>query len=412
MNILILHRIPYHKINYHLSIDHDDHQVTYIGLAKNLANLPTHIRYQTIERAGIDNLADEVLAAIHSRNLPVDLVISLSENELTDAAQIRQALGLPGADVSAIHKLRDRQLIRQLVSQDGVRVPHSVALARFARALKLPWKGKTVLRQGACNIVRIYDSPADILSAIKQQKTGMPDLDQSQALLDQFEVEEYIDGDYMHYDGLVRDGRIIVMQCSQYVGNCLLYAQGLPLGSVQIDTGPAEIKWAQHIIDATGIRQGAFHLELINTAQDRVFLDIANRAGGACVVDTFRMATGINLISAELSLLLGEEIVVKIRKKSKRFGWFVFPGHHLESGACRITGHTAFRKDPHLLRLEILGKTCSLPRTVTYQSGTVPMAGTIGGSSHQEMRNWLAKMFREVNVKSVSSIVASKSKVI
>ncbi len=407
MNILILHRIPYYKINYHLSIDHEVHQVTYIGLAKNLENLPTHIRYQTIERAGAGNLADEVLAAIHSRNLPVDLVISLSENELTDAARLRESLGLPGAGISETHQMRDRLLMKQLVAQDGIRVPQTVALARFAAVLKLPWKGKTVLRQAnsvAGNIIRIYDSPADILSAINQKKTGVAQLDKNQLLLDQFEVEEYIDGDNLHFDGLVKDGQILIMLGSQYVGNCFLYAQGQPLGSVQIETGSAYSRWVQKIIDATGIRQGAFHLELISTGKDRIFLDIANRPGGASVVDTFRMATGINLISAELSLQLGEEIVMKVRKKSKRFGWFMFPGHHLEPGTCKITGHTAFMKHPYLLRFELLGKTCAVPRAVTYQSGIVPISGTIGGSSHDDMRNWLGKMFREVNVKSVSKI--------
>jgi len=406
LNILILHRIPYHKINYHLSIDHDVHQVTYIGLAKNLANLPTHIRYQTVDRPGTGNVAEEVLAAIRSRKLAADLIISLSENELADAAKVRKTLGLPGADQTEILKMRDRLRIRQLVTQEGVRVAQAVALARFAKSLKLPWKGKTVLRDldaGTGNDARIFDSPAGILCAIRQKTTGMTQLDQNQALLDQFEVEEYIDGDYLHFDGLVKEGRIIVMQSSQYVGNRLLYAQGQPLGSVQIDTAPADTKWAQKIIDATGIRQGAFHIELVNRAGERVFLDIANRAGGACVVDTFRMATGINLVSAELSLLLGEEIIVKIRRKSKRFGWFMFPGHHLAPGTCRITGHTAFMEHPFLLRFEIMGKTCALRRGVTYQCGTVPLSGTISATSHLEMRNWLEKMFREVNIRSAST---------
>ena len=406
MNILILHRIPYHKINYHLSIDHDDHQVTYIGLAKNLANLPTHIHYQTVEIAGMGNLAEEVLAAIHSESLSVDLVISLSETELADAARVREALGLPGAGSSEIHQLRDKSLMRQLVAQQDIPVPRTMPLARFIATKTVPWTGKTILKpldQAAEHNARIFASANEILAAINQNKTGMARLDQSSPLVDLFAIEECISGETMHYDGLVRDGTILIMQASQYVGNCLLYSQGQPLGSVQVETSTDDIRWAQKVITATGIRQGAFHLELVKSLSGRVFLEIANRAGGASVVETFRMATGINLITAELTLLLGEELSIKVRKKSKRFGWFVFPGHHLEQGTRQIIGHAPYLDHAHMLRYEILGKSCPLPREITYQPNCVPMSGLIGGASGEAMCSWLKKMFRDVKIRTVSN---------
>ena len=409
MNILILHRIPYHRINYHLSIDHDLHQVTYIGLPDQLANLPGHIRYRTLTRAGLGSLADEVLSAIESEKLAVDAVIALSESELSDAARVREVLGVPGAGVSEIRNWRDKSVLKQLAVEHGLRVPRRMPLDRFALLNSLPWSGQTVLQalDPKCgDASAVFGNADEILTAMHQKKTGLAALDKTRAQLDSFELEELISGQHMHFDGLVENGQIIVMTGSQYIGNCKLYAQGQPIGSVQVETSADDALWAQKLIRAAGIQRGAFHIELISTPAGRVFLDLDNRPGGACVVETFRMATGINLIAAELSILLGEQINVKIRRKSKRFGWFAFPGHHLKPGTCVISAHHAFLTHPIMLRCEMLNKSSPLPRAVTYQPSALPMSGIIGAASSIEMANLLKKMFREVKIESVCKNIA------
>ena len=413
LNILIFHRIPYHKINYHLSIDHKLHHVTYIGLAKNLANLPSHIQYQAIERPGLGDVADEVIDAIRSRNLAVDLVISMSEFEQFEAAKVRKILGIAGTTIEDIRRARNKLLMKQLVTSHGLRAPRALTLTEFVSVMKVPWQGKTVIKplNGSASVdVRIFENPAALHNAVSQGSTGIARLDRPGPALDQFEVEEFITGELLHFDGLVKNGKVILVRGSRYVGDCFSYAQGQPLGSVQIETAWADEMWVQKTVDAIGIRQGAFHLEAIMDGPEKVFLEIANRAGGANVVETFRMATGINLLAADLTIQLGEDIRVRIRKKSRKYGWFVFPGHHLPEGTCQISGQANYIDHPMMIRCATLGKKALLPREITYQSKVVPMSGIICGSSSEDMINWLKKMFRDVKIKSVSPQPVRKKK--
>lgn len=50
MKILVLHRVPYFKIEYHRGISHDRHDVTYFGTDQALATLPPHLRCERVSR--------------------------------------------------------------------------------------------------------------------------------------------------------------------------------------------------------------------------------------------------------------------------------------------------------------------------------------------------------------------------
>src|SRR5690348_3505694 len=105
MKLLVLHRIPYHKVSYHRGIDHTQHDVTYIGTAEALQNIPADLRCQRWVRPGKGNVADEVLVQLEKRRGRkhcFDRVISLSEYELLDAAQVREALGITGPKLAEV----------------------------------------------------------------------------------------------------------------------------------------------------------------------------------------------------------------------------------------------------------------------------------------------------------------------
>jgi hypothetical protein len=405
LNILIFHRIPYHRINYHLSIDHSQHDVTYIGTAKHLADLPHHIRFKAIERPGTLPLVNEVMDAIQAHDLHPEMLIAQSEFEMLDAATVREQLGIHGTTVNEVKKLRDKEQVRRLIAETGIRQPRRAALSKVVREQHTRWEGKTALvdlRDGGdvhSPDVRLFNSPEELMYALKVRNTGIERLDCDQPRLEQFEAEELVDGKIMHYDGLINEGRVAIMIGSMYVGDCLSYVAGNPLGSVQVDLSSADQLWVQTVVEAIGIRHGMFHLEAVIGDSGRVFLDFANRAGGAKVVETFRMATGVNLVTADLATQMGEEIAIKSRRKPKKFGWFVFPGHHLPDGCCRISGHHGYVDHPMMIRCEMLKKSTPLPRHVTYRSAAVPMSGIVGGSSSDEMVNWIRKMFKEVRIR-------------
>jgi hypothetical protein len=147
MDILILHRIPYDRIQYHRGIDHAAHRVTYIGKAEALANLPHDLPCTRVERAGIQSTYEEVCAWLAQQSLVFDRIVSMSEYELLDAARLRQRFNVPGASVEQVALVRNKVLMKGAVSRAGLRVPDFMPLQAFLddhRSAR--WRGKTVLK--------------------------------------------------------------------------------------------------------------------------------------------------------------------------------------------------------------------------------------------------------------------------
>jgi hypothetical protein len=411
MNILVLHRIPYHKINYQLGIDHERHAVTYIGTAAALSSIPAELTCRKVERPG-NALADtEVTAWMSGAQQRFDRVISLSEYELLDAARIRARFGIAGPSPSDAEKVRDKVIMKQAVASHGIAVPRFMSLGEFVESENTPWGGKTVLKplDGASSEdVVIFGSSERLLSAMAFRTTGVVRLDKTDAELTGFEIEEFVEGPILHFDGLVNHGHLLVVQASRYIGTCLGYARGKPLGSYQIPLNDQTTNWVTTCLSAVEIDQGSFHLEAIESPRGLVFLEIANRVGGADVVDTFEMATGVHLPSEELKILLGEKVDLSNRAASDaRFGWFVFPGHHLASTHCHLKQAESFARNPMMVRWSQLSPDRPLPRNITYQAADVPAAGVVRGSSSEAVADFMEKMFSLVEIVPVEERVAA-----
>lgn len=102
MNILILHRVPYQRVDYARGIDHNQHDVTYFGVRDILDTLPTDLRCIKVERPGKASAFEEARAWLEAQLQQFDRVIALSEYELLDAARLREWLGVSGAKVDEV----------------------------------------------------------------------------------------------------------------------------------------------------------------------------------------------------------------------------------------------------------------------------------------------------------------------
>ena len=76
-------------------------------------------------------------------------------------------------------------------------------------------------------------------------------------------------------------------------GACLEFAQGVPQGSIQLDDDGGRCRVALDYLRAVGIRNGPFHLEMIEAIDGMVFLEVAARPGGGEIVETFRLARAL-----------------------------------------------------------------------------------------------------------------------
>ncbi|MBF9072806.1 ATP-grasp domain-containing protein [Streptacidiphilus fuscans] len=418
MKILVLHRVPYFKIEYHRGISHDRHEVTYYGTDQALATLPPDLRCERVSRAGSRSAFDEARDWLADAPRDFDRIISVSEYELLDAARLRKYLGVPGAPVEQVLLARDKVLMKQAVDDAGLRVPRFLPLRRFlGQNGHAPWTGRTVLkphRGASSEDVLVFDTPARVATAVTNGRTGVARLDAGSGV-DDFEVEEFLSGPIRHFDGLVQGGQVLVLSASEYVGTCLEYAQGRPMGSFQVGVSDPTRAWVSRALDAVGIEDGSFHLEGIVHDDELVFLEVGNRVGGADVVSTVELATGVHLPSYELRTLLGEPIAGTLPEPPadrRWYGWFVHPGHHLTGRDYRgLDGAEAFRASPRVVTWNELPSGAPLPDHITYQAGETVLAGVVAGETPEDTRDWIRDLFHSLSVRARPSVPAAPEQV-
>ncbi|MEV5242179.1 hypothetical protein AB0K89_24205 [Streptomyces cinnamoneus] len=390
MKILVIHQVPYRKMSYHLGLDHDLHDVTYIGYPQRMADLPAGLRCRRIELTEGEDLVEGVTARTRADD-GYEKVLSLSEFGILEAWHVRRHLGLDGPSLEQIERVRDKVSMKRALADSGIRYP------RFEEAPApcdaLPWTGRTVIkpRQGASSEgVTVHDTAREALTAYWKLENRFD-----------VQLEEYVDGDILHLDGLVSDGAVVDMVVSKYVNKPVEYLAGAPLGSHQIpDPGGRFQTFAQQVVTALGVDSGCLHLEVFDTAEgELVFLEVANRMGGAGVVNAHLRHTGVHLPSHEIALRLGLERPAADRPTGRYHGWLAVPGHHLHPAAGHtITVPDALRRHPGIDALYVLDADRPLPDHVTYHEWLVPAFVEASHEDPQELEAFLRACARSITV--------------
>lgn len=397
MRILILHRITDNIVRYAQGIDFEAHEVTFIGTAERMATLPAHLPGTRIERPGVAATETEVVTALAGRPRP-DLVIAQSEFDLIAAARVRERLDVPGPREADVTPVRNKVVMKDAASRAGLRVPRYLPLASALAEASVPWQGRTVVKplDGASSLgVRTFDTVAEALDSVR--RGGLP----VNADWSGFELEEFVSGPIIHVDGLAVEGVPVAIQASRYVGTCLGYTEGSPLGSVQIDTPPPVVQWTTDCLRAIGISTSLFHLEGIETPDGLVFLEVASRFGGAGVVDTFELATGVHMPSVQLRALSDAGAAhpdVRDCGPDARYGWFIWPGHLLGDQYCTVSGTDELRRSPLVWRWVQRTEDEPVSQVPSYAEYDVPIAGIVGPAPAAELERFLRNMFASVQV--------------
>ncbi|MEZ9288102.1 acetyl-CoA carboxylase biotin carboxylase subunit family protein [Vibrio lentus] len=404
MNILILHRIPYHYIEYAKTIDHQEHNIVYVGVEKALTNIPAELRCTKLDRPGEQAVHLEVLEQVQDLNINFDLVISLSEYELMEAALVRKALNVVGPTVKQITKVRDKVVMKQCMREHNIDAPAFMPLAQWMADRKaLVANSMLILKplDGASseNVMK-FPNEQTLLSALQGKLTGVAALDAEIPDYSGFEVEEFVQGDILHFDGLISKGELKLCVKSKYIGNLLAFAsKGQPCASVQLDVSSAELSWVEQVLNAVELKQGAFHLEVIDADRGLVFLEVANRAGGARVIPTFKKQTGIHLPSAELILLLDPDYEFTPEYDfANKYSWIIVPGHHYDKKYCQVSGHEFLLEYEGLLALETIPQDQPLPNHVSYLEGDIPLTAFIKADSTPALLKVIEQLFTSIKI--------------
>jgi hypothetical protein len=396
MRVLILHQNRYYKVRYDEAIDHAQVDVCYAATQEYLDQIPAGLRHTRFVLDSVDAAAEQLEPWMRTQPA-FDRILTRQENWLMLAATLRERFGISGMKPQQVILFRDKVLMKNAVASAGLRVPRH---RRIDAALDgLPWRGKTVLKpvDGAGSRgIRLFDTAQQAADHVREAIAN----GDAGGYARHFELEEFVDGPIWHVDGYLHQGRPVAIQTSKYVGTCLDYEFGQPVGSVQYRNPELE-RWALRCLAALGAQDLTFHLEAIASADGPVFLEVAARAGGGDIVETFERASGVPLhaldMASDVDGRLAQRFAV-VKSRGKTYGFFLVPGHKLHGAPCRVCGADVLLQSPLVEDHHRLGPQDPTPKKATYQAMDVPLAGIVAGNSGEELEQWMRALFQSVRV--------------
>ncbi|HHU6749935.1 TPA: ATP-grasp domain-containing protein [Staphylococcus pseudintermedius] len=269
------------------------------------------------------NPAVEMRALELSEQYNITHVLSISEFDVIRAAKIRALLKLEGQSLISAEAYRDKVLMKQLLQGTSVKTP------KFDRAIDAANIKQFVAQNGFPVVLKPIDGSgsSDVVIAREQQ-----DIDiflQSHSDLIKYEIEQFIDGEMYHVDGLVHNAEVKCAYVSHYYNGCLAFKDHQPLASYLLKEAhplsqALQQKVKQVVAALPTLPNGSFHAEFFVTpAKDIYFCEIASRTGGGEIGRTLEHAIGMQLNQMSLYLQTGRTEEVDAHLQIQQYGGFI-----------------------------------------------------------------------------------------
>jgi len=246
--------------------------------------------------------ADAVLATVRelARQARIDRVECLWEPYMLLAARLREELGLPGLTVAQTVPFRDKERMKQLIDEAGLRTPRHASTGTVAGvwaaadSIGFPLIVKPVAGGGSADTYRA--GSAAELDAILPMLRHVP----------QVSVEEFVEAEEFTYDTICADGRVLFENICWYRPRPLVNKMHEWISPIDValrDLDRPELQGGRAlgaaVLGALGFRDGFTHMEWYRKADgDVVFGEVAARPPGGRMVDLMNYATDADLFSA------------------------------------------------------------------------------------------------------------------
>lgn len=403
MRMLIIHTLNFQRVNYPKQINHSKHAVTYIGYATAMCNIPDTIPAKKISIPA--NCAKlEFLEQYLGDNQPYDAIIALSEYDLMIAAKLRCKFNIPGKKPESAVLFTEKIQMKNSMVAHKIKVPHYLSGDAALKYQADPWQKKTVLKPiDGCGSkdVMVFDTFNLARDYFIKNIVSIENCHN-------YQFEEYIPGNIIHFDGVINEGKLVCVIAGQYINTCLDYVAGKPYASIQLPASFTPLDWLERCLAAAKIQQGIFNLEAIATCNNElVFLEVAHRIGGGGIAETYQLATGVNLLEFALHAALTEAIPnvetdyippwTQITRHEDYFGFFLLPGHHLQSEEYALAGLDKFLNHKNIAQLFQQPKN-QVTTQISYSLDSVPLAGLLRGDSPEELSNFIRHLFSTITL--------------
>ncbi|MFJ9774023.1 ATP-grasp domain-containing protein [Kitasatospora sp. NPDC101157] len=272
------------------------------------------------------------LARIDRGPQDYDLVCSQHEFTLVTAAVAGGGANWMAPETAV--RLRDKAVQKETVRRAGIPVARCRVIGDIGDlpgVAELPAVVKP-LAGAATRHTFVLDSAESVDRAVRQLKEegiGGPWL-----------VEEFVTGNELLLDGVVRGGEVVFLSVSRYLQNAIQVRSGAFVGAVALDPKEHDELYAQaralcrDALGALGHREGVFHLEAFRQPDRLVFSECGGRVSGGKAYLVIREKFGVDLHDEWARATLGlRSAVADAVPSSDSYGhvYLAVPGGRLTS---------------------------------------------------------------------------------
>ncbi|NER25250.1 MAG: ATP-grasp domain-containing protein [Symploca sp. SIO1C2] len=329
MKTAIVVGLPYYKqtkLRILNQLERYDGEVLVVDEYEVLAGLSGKEKDSHLKLVGIQSLKSvDVLAQIG--NLEVENIISFSDRGLLLASELREAFKITkGNSTEVERRVVDKYLTRKTLSESGLshiqfKKCHLEELTEATKYMDYPFIVKPISLTGSL-CVELIQEPSNIKGYIERCRFNKV-YDSDMPLL----IEEYIDGEEISVEGVVRNGKI------DFFGICEKFSSGAPffikLGN---DFYPNHNKkdeiysYVTKVIQTLGIEYSPFHIELKMSSNGFETIEAHTRFAGHIITELIEHGTKIQPFLYYVNSLKNDTIGYSERNDSRLYSVKVLAG--------------------------------------------------------------------------------------
>ncbi len=252
-----------------------------------------------------------------ARRVEIHRVECLWEPYMILAAKMREMIGLPGLTVSKTIPFRDKEIMKRVLDDAGIRTPkHASAttvagVREAAQTIGYPLIVKPIAGAGSANTYRI-ESDSDLESVLPALR-GVPEVS----------VEEFVQGEDYTFDTICANGRVAHHSIAFYRPRALVQKTALwisPQTVVVRDVDAPHLEpgraMGRQVLEALGFETGYTHMEWYRTPSgEAVFGEIAARPPGARLVDLINFASDVDTYRGWAEVVCNGEFTQSVDRK-------------------------------------------------------------------------------------------------
>ncbi|MEO2248521.1 ATP-grasp domain-containing protein [Staphylococcus saprophyticus] len=272
-------------------------------------------RYENFEFN--ENIEKDIINFHNTYNF--ENIVAFEEAYLERAALLRDTLNIKGMSYKDIQLFRNKVKMKDYVTSKGFKTPKYKKIKNFKdlyenlNQYSYPFILKPIDGMSSINTYKISNKQ-DLEDYLKSSKKQYP-----------FLIEEFIDGEMYHIDGVYTDEKLIFSSFSKYIVQCIEYVENKNLVSLLYNNSNAITnklkKYTSSLLKHFNKTDPLlFHLEVfIKKNGEIIFCEIAARRSGGNIIEMIDHSFNINLDYVYINLLLGNSHIHNLDYKNNSY---------------------------------------------------------------------------------------------